>query len=173
MLAGVIVASYQARQSSRQQERERAAKERETTSQLVGRSSKLAGSFYFALQEHWRQKTTPAVWGEADGPKLDETYRAWASEAEVLEAELEVRYAAGSRAPADVWHQIRDLLTVRYFDLRDRASANLLQLNAKNEDRLHSGLSVQELRDQGTVLRTYRKAMDELGESLAKSHLTA
>ncbi len=49
-----------------------------------------------------------------------------------------------------------DLLTVRYFHLIGLATQNLLERNAGEE---HTGLTVEQLRDQSLLLKTYREKL--------------
>ena len=55
-----------------------------------------------------------------------------------------------SNDPKALWHETMDLLTVRDFHLIGLATENLLKRNAGEE---HTGLSVEQLRDMGLVLK--------------------
>jgi hypothetical protein len=145
--------------------------QREVRSEFVRRGSALAGTFYVKTQEHWRRKENPTIWGDPDGAALDASYGEWSADCEVMENELEFRYGHESE-PVILWHQARDLLTVRYFSLRDSASKGLREHNAKgHQDRLHSGLTADELQNIQLVLRTYHSTMSKLASELATAEV--
>jgi hypothetical protein len=185
--AALIVRRYQdraaAQQSELEHDRDLAAKDRdrervderarlEARAQFVSRTSELAGAFYFRTQQHWRSKQAPEVWGPPDVDELDAAYGDWASKSEVLENELRVRYGWEARPP-QLWHQVRDLLTVRYFALRDQSTPGLRRVNARGyRDKLHSGLSAEELTDIELVLDTYQQAIRALAVELTNAEIT-
>lgn len=152
---------------------------REGRAALLARASELSGRFYLRMQDHRRRQRDPQTYGAVDDSGLDAAYLTWAEGSEVLEFELGFRFGRGSE-PQELWHQVRDLLTVRYFWLRGRATEGLLRANASREGRVHSGLTVEELRtatadDAATVTRSapaqrileeYRSALDRLVEAL-------
>jgi hypothetical protein len=155
------------KEREREIELERA--KRQTKSQFVSQTSDLAGAFYFATQQYRRRKDSPDVWGEPDQDAIDSAYGEWARRSEILENELRVRYGWDS-PPVLLWHQVRDLLTVRYFHLRDHASPRLREINSKDyEGSLHSGLTAAELDNPNTILDTYHSAMRQLAVSLTDS----
>jgi hypothetical protein len=144
---------------------------RTTQYDFVTRTSELAGSFYFATQQYSRRKRDQQTWGQLNGPELDQLYTQWAANSEVLETELRIRYGR-EQGPAETWHQVRDLLTVRYFDLRDRNTEALRAVNALGKDgKKHSGLPVDDLNDMNLVLRTYSTAMSELAMHLQQDEI--
>jgi hypothetical protein len=71
----------------------------------------------------------------------------------------------------ELWHSTTDLLTVRYFQLIDLATDDLLRLNAKDDRRMHSGLSVDQLKDAKLVLDTYRTRLEEATNAVMKTPL--
>jgi len=167
---------------AREREREEATKARErelqieqskrdAKTELITRASNLAGSFYFLTQRFSRQKTEPKTWGQAKGPELDAAYVDWARQSEALEQVLGVRYGWDSEAQV-MWHQLRDLLTIRYFHLRGRNSDALRAANALTNENRHSGLSQDALADMDQVIPAIRSAMQAvarrlLGEDIA------
>jgi hypothetical protein len=185
--AGVIVWRFQANATQRAQnlERERSemAQQRQLAAELerdkralktncVNEVTASAGSFYFQTQRFWRQTGHPDIWGEPQPHQFDQAYVSWAPRAEAIESELGARYGWNSRAEA-LWHQVRDLLTIRYFDLRGRNSEGLRQNNCRTDEKLHSGLTADELLDRKTVLRTYHLAMQGLTQELISADITA
>ena len=70
-----------------------------------------------------------------------------------------------SSNPKALWHATMDLLTVRYFRLIALDTDNLLRANAGEE---HTGLSFEQLRDQGLVLKTYRETLIESAKTVLK-----
>jgi hypothetical protein len=187
-VAAFLVSRYQNRAEANRAElethREDAAKERERRLQIdeakrgaktrfVNRCSELGGSFYFSTQRYWRQKGTPEIWGPPEGGELDLAYVAWATSSEALEIELRSRYGWDADPPR-LWHQVRDLLTVRYFDLRDRNKLSLREKNEKRDDEFHSGLTAEQLEHEnmGLVLSTYRDAMRSLAKALLDSDIS-
>jgi hypothetical protein len=171
--AAIVVAWYQSRSAAAASKREREIDldhaKRDIKSHFVGATSDLAGTFYITTQQHWRKKSDPNGWGKPDGGELDSAYGQWASKSEVIENELRVRYG-WDNPPAVLWHQVRDLLRVRYFQLCDRASDELRRRNAKDfEDETHSGLTTEELASPKIVLSTYHDVMKALSWSLIHS----
>ena len=72
------------------------------------------------------------------------------------------------------WHQVRDLLTVRYFTLRDGDSPGIRKINSRGHDGLfHSGLTAEELKNQARLLRTFRETVDALCVSIGEGEILA
>ena len=61
-----------------------------------------------------------------------------------------------------------DLLTVRYFHLVGLTTENLLQTNSGKD---HTGLSVEQLRDQGLILKTYRQKLTDSAQVVLKERI--
>lgn len=139
---------------------------------FVTRVTESGGSFYFQTQRFLRQVGDPDVWGQPDPDALDEAYVSWAIRAESLEGDLRARFGWDSQ-PEILWHQVRDLLTVRYFDLRGRNTAGLRRKNCRTSDKLHSGLTESELEDRKAVLDAFHEAMRQLTDELLKAELAA
>lgn len=73
-----------------------------------------------------------------------------------------------SSDPKVLWHATIDLLTVRYFHLIGLTTDNLLRANAGEE---HTGLSVEQLRDQRLVLKTYREKLIATAQAVLKGSI--
>jgi hypothetical protein len=116
-----------------------------------------ASSLYIETQNFWRKKDVERVGSDElaqHRKELDQQYRASRVVGEVIERRLEAYFL--SNDPKALWHAAMDLLTVRYFHLIGLATDNLLERNAGDE---HTGLSVEQLRDQRLVLNTYREKL--------------
>jgi hypothetical protein len=61
-----------------------------------------------------------------------------------------------SDAPRQEWHRVQDLLTLRYFQLIDRATAKLYDSNKGPE---HSGLQPDQMTNPKNITDAYRTAM--------------
>ena len=125
--------------------------------QLIGQMTEAASSLYMATQHFWRKKDVEKTdAGELDlhRKELDDQYRASRVQGEVIERQLEAYFT--SREPLVFWHATMDLLTVRYFHLIGLATDNLLRMNAGDA---HTGLTVEQLKDQKLVLDTYREKL--------------
>jgi hypothetical protein len=174
--AALVVRYYQSRSDTSQRDRERSFQADEDARALkndfVNRTATLAGSFYFATQRFKRQQRDASTWGKPDDADLDSQYIRWATACAGLETELAARYGSGSNAELD-WHQVRDLLTVRYFDLRGKNSEGLKKLNAQTDERRHSGLTTAQLSDMDIVLDTFHEARRVLADELLSADLRA
>lgn len=194
--AGIVVwrsqerAAHRTREETRQREemdrnrdreRDAMARQRELDVELerekralrtafVARVTDSAGTFYFNTQHFFRQVEDPEVWGEPIPRDFDEVYLNWASGAELLERELGARFGWNSQAEI-LWHQVRDLLTVRYFDLRGRNTPGLRRKNCRTSDKFHSGLTETELGDRKIVLGAFHEAMRNLADELLNADL--
>lgn len=152
-----ITRKAQERRADHQLHEERIRTQNQLRLQLIGQMTETASSLYIATQNFWRKKHVEQVgddelaqyWAE-----LDQQYAASRVEGEVLERRLEAYFL--STDPKALWHATMDLLTVRYFYLIGLATEELLRRNAGAE---HTGLSVEQLRDQGLVLKTYREKL--------------
>ena len=143
----------------------------ELRNEPLERTSRLAQGMYTKCQ-HTRRVLRMAK-GEAREVALyflDETYLSFAPAAQALEFELGARYeftgpdAAASRDVSqgvwEGWHQIRDLLTVYYFNLRDDFPDAVLRRNSRGyDDGFDSGIDLQPLQPLGGVSSAMRKAI--------------
>src|SRR5215471_6658406 len=85
------------------------------------------------------------------------------------------------------WHQIRDLLTVYYFNLQGEFRDGVLARNTRGfQVRYHSGLDLSEFVDEGrsphpgdlsrmrrAIRRTYDEALSELAKAMLKDKIRA
>jgi hypothetical protein len=140
------------------------------------RAVQIAGAFYGETQRYWRKFDKPVDWGalsDDDKKGFDVAYAKFSLDADVFEQELASWYGWDSNVRL-TWHQIWDLLTVRYFDVRNRpkrATDGLVDANSKgHEDKYHSGLTAAELRDPKTLLDAYRKSLRRLHADLERPH---
>jgi hypothetical protein len=73
---------------------------------------------------------------------------------------LTAYFTGGETKAAENWHNVMDLLTVRYFHVIDLATPELLKNNAKGTDgKEHSGLDEEELKDDKNVIKAYPEAL--------------
>jgi hypothetical protein len=143
--------------------------------ELVQKMTETAGSWYLMTQHYWRAKDdvkkAPCDQELATAlrelrPQLDARYLESRTAGVVLESQLDGYFV--SSEPRRRWHQVTDLLTVRYFQLIDRANENLYGDNAGLD---HSGLKVEELRVPKILLRTYHGAVKEAVRSVFEGQL--
>jgi hypothetical protein len=133
---------------------------------LVGRMTEAAASLYLMTQHYWRAKAdlrkAPQDQGLASAlstlrPRLDTQYLGSRKAGEALESRLGGYFI--SAEPRMKWHQVMDLLTVRYFQLIDKDTEKLYE---DNEGSDHSGLTKSQMKnDRKLLLVTYRKALKE------------
>ncbi len=141
--------------------------------ELVTDMTKAAGSLYLVSQHYWRAKKdaeeNPSDKALSDAlhkrrQALDAKYLESRTSGEVLENRLEGYFI--SQEPREHWHQVMDLLTVRYFHLVGRATDKLYEANERKEDASHSGLSAAQLSDPKLVLKTYHEALKKAVRSV-------
>ena len=151
-----ITRKAQERRADSQSREERTRAENQLRFQLIGQMTETASSLYMATQYFWRKKVENISPDELDQRRkeLDEQYRASRVLGEVIERQLEAYFL--SNEPKVLWHATMDLLTVRYFNLIELMTDTLLEVNAGEE---HTGLTVEELRNQRLVLKTYREKL--------------
>jgi hypothetical protein len=165
LVAGGAALAVWAVQRSAADRRERFA----VVTDLLRQTSECAGEMYYATQMYRRQERHPTEWGDADDETLDKVYLGFGVTGEQIEWELRARYGPAS-LQQEMWHQVRDLLTIRYFMLKGRNTPGLRTVNAKDfENRNHSGLSDTELENPAMVLKTFRSTMDSLALALDES----
>jgi hypothetical protein len=152
-----ITRKAQERRADNQLQEERVRAQNQLRLQLIDQMTEAASSLYIETQNFWRKKDVEKVGSDElaqHRKELDQQYRASRVVGEVIERRLEA-YFLSNDAKA-LWHAAMDLLTVRYFHLIGLATDNLLERNAGGE---HTGLSVEQLRDQRLVLNTYREKL--------------
>jgi hypothetical protein len=167
ILGTLIVGAFASRLARKAQERreDHALRER-----LITQATEGPIALYLASQHYWRAKRDLSedqllpFRGELDKEYVD------ARAKNLLTRNLLKYHFQGSRA-AELAHQIDDLLTVRYFQLReeDGASHGLLAANAGPQ---HSGLSVKELKSPRRVLQAFHKALNDLAFAVGHDELT-
>ena len=133
---------------------------------IVGTMTETAASLYLMTQHYWRAKCDLRKAPHDEGfiaaltelrPRLDAQYLESRKAGEALESRLGGYFT--SPQPRMKWHQVMDLLTVRYFQLVDRDTQ---QLYKDNEGPDHSGLSIDQMRtERKLLLETYRKTLKE------------
>jgi hypothetical protein len=155
----------------------------ELRNDLLKRSTHLAQEMYTKCQ-HTRRVLRTAQGKEREEALyyLDSAYLEFATAGQPLEFELGARY--GFTDPGDVnsrdgangvwegWHQIRDLLTVYYFNLKAEYPGNVLERNARGyEGGFHSGLDLAQWNEDFSGMRrkiraTYEGALRRLVEAI-------
>lgn len=161
---GWITKQAQDRRAANEEREERLRVQHQLRVQLISEMAEAAGALYMATQRFWRKKERENVAkDELDRcrAELDAYYRDARIKGEVIERKLEAYFS--SVEPKALWHASMDLLTVRYFHLIGLATDELLRVNAGEE---HTGLTVDQLRDQGLVLKTYREKSREASEAV-------
>jgi hypothetical protein len=136
-----------ARRTQRQQEEHR------LRIQLLTEMVETSVALYLQTQQYWRvvkRETADERRRETMRDALDTQYQSTRRIGAALENRLAVLLVSPS--VVDLWHATIDLLTVRYFSLIDLATEELLRRNAKDEKTIHSGLSLEELKNPTVVL---------------------
>jgi hypothetical protein len=135
----------------------------EVQTRLLEQVSRTAQKMYVACQHTrriLRKDAANTVRGADALVALDNTYQEFSADAEVLETVIGARYGV-SWAPADQrtketpasesnsnafwrWHQIKDLLTAYYFNLKGSFPGDALERNMKgHRGKFHSGLDLK------------------------------
>ncbi len=173
LIVGTFVAwitrKAQERRAESQSREERTRAENQLRVQLIGQMTEASSSLYMATQHFWRKKKVEKVSpDELDRHRkeLDEQYRSSRVLGEVIERQLEAYFL--SDEPRLLWHATMDLLTVRYFNLIELMTDRLLKANAGKE---HTGLTVENLKNQGLVLKTYRKKLIGSAHAVLEGHM--
>ena len=145
-------------------QREEHARDDALRHELVAQMSASAAALYLLTQHYWRTKKhlhnhpddeAAEVALEGLRSRLDAEYLAQRAAGDALEHRLAGFF--DSDAPRREWHRVQDLLTLRYFQLVDRATVRLYE---DNEGPDHSGLRSEEMSDPKNITRAYRVAMD-------------
>jgi hypothetical protein len=157
-------------------------RERSTVARdLLRQTSECAGKMYYATQQYWKQEHHSKEWGKVDDKALEKAYLEFGVTGEQIEWELGARYGPASDQ-RETWHQVRDLLAIRYFTLKGKNDETIWEVNAKGyaeegaKPRDHSGLTEEELETDSKqerkksmlVLNTFKSAMDDLALALDK-----
>jgi hypothetical protein len=163
-LLAQITRKAQERRADNQLRENRIRAEHQLRIDLIGQMTQAGSALYMACQHYWRKKSREQTAPEALAvlrQELDKQYRDSRVAGEVLERKLEAYFE--STNPRALWHATMDLLTVRYFHLIELDKDSLLQANA---GALHSRLSLEQLRDQGLILKTYKETLLEASQAV-------
>lgn len=155
---GWITRKAQERRADSQLQEERIRAQYQLRLQLISQMTEAASGLYMATQNFWRKKVLEKVSDDElarHREELDQQYRASRVIGEVIERRLEAYFSSSD--PKALWHATMDLLTIRYFHLIGLTTENLLKRNAGEE---HTGLSVEQLKNQGLVLNAYRDKLN-------------
>ena len=161
LIVGTFVAwitrQAQERRADSQLREERIRSDNQLRLQLIAQMTDAASALYMTAQNYWRKKDRENVRGEElleHRRVLEKQYRESRIAGEVIERRLDAYFSTDE--PRLLWHGTMDLLTVRYFNLIDLMTDALLNDNAGEE---HSGLTVEQLRNQKLLLTTYREKL--------------
>ena len=152
----LVVGLFAARITDRVQLRRQ---DRSLREQLIVEMTQTASGLYIETQRYWRATQVESILPERVAElrvSLDERYLSAHVSGEALETRLRIYF--DSDRPRLLWHGVRDLMTVRYFQLIGLDTDLLLQRNAGPE---HSGLEVEQLRDAELLVATYRARLLE------------
>jgi len=134
---------------------------------LIKELAEVGASLYLATQHYQRlldSITPPATPTDHDRDSLDHEYLRARTQIDALEARL-VAYFIDER-PLRTWHSISDILSVRYFQLIGKADDTYL---AANSGPLHSGLTVDQLKDFKTVQDAYKDCSRRLPKEILEA----
>jgi hypothetical protein len=138
----------------------RKAQDRRRASQLRGdlisQMTRAASRLYFSLKEYSERKTLENVDDSELArlrSELDKQYQETRVDGEVLERRLDAYFV--SKEPSRLWHATMDLLRARYWQVIGRPE----NWQSSNAGREHSGLTIEELKDIGLVLKTYQEKL--------------
>lgn len=148
-----------------QRVREERARDDALRHELVGEMSDSAASLYLMTQHHWRARRF--VKDHADDqaaratlarlrPELDARYLQSRASGDAIEHRLSGFFVTD--APRQEWHRVQDLLTLRYFQLIDRATLKLYDSNKGPE---HSGLQPDQMTNPMNITAAYQVAMNK------------
>ena len=176
VLGGLAVGLYLRKQDAhRQSERNEAEARREAEKagteyrqSLAVEATEAAESLYLATQRYWRSGRRDAdSKARADAEATDEI-PTLSEERDVLDNQyarsrtlgeiigVKLQALDGHEETRRSWHAVMDLLTVRYFQVTDRATLGLRRANAGDD---HSGLDENQLASPALVLKAYRKRL--------------
>jgi hypothetical protein len=147
-----------------QRRREERGRDDALRHELVAEMSDSAASLYLMTQHYWRAKRflsdhaedqTAQATLERLRPELDARYLGSRTSGDAIEHRLSGFFVTD--APRQEWHRVQDLLTLRYFQLIDRATAKLYDTNKGPE---HSGLRPDQMTNPKNITDAYRVAME-------------
>ena len=198
VIGGIVTAAAANLQHDRQsadQKLERQREEFDKRAALLDRASRCAQKMFVRCQ-HVRRVQTDHKNNRRRLTEvralLDEAYLEFSAEAEALEMELGAWYGKCMAIPAEDeseqayvrWHQVRDLLTVYYFNLCGNFRRDVLKTNSVSDGELHSGLEFQsmvadpqdpqpdELREMRNEIRPiFNEALPKLANAILKDKL--
>lgn len=153
----------------------------------------------FVTGQHVRRMQSDSARAEGSSPMapdtlalLDDAYLQFSAEAAALQIELGARFGIRMSDEEDPgsgwaylrWHQISDLLTVYYFNLRGNFRRDVLKRNSKTAAELHAGLDFQSMvtdpqrptpQELSAMRRSIRKefavALPRLAQAIADDEL--
>lgn len=143
----------------------------EVREHLATEMTEAANSLYFALQAYWRaargtrlsdRKSSPELQDEQR--RLDEAYQSARIRGQTIERRLLIYYK--SQRPAQAWHRVFDLLTVRYFLLFEHEGRRRRAIRGRNAGPRHSGLNEAQLNQPAVLLQEIRMSIAEAVETL-------
>ncbi|QGN58862.1 hypothetical protein [Nostocoides sp. HKS02] len=146
-----------------QRTREERARDDALRHELVGEMSDSAASLYLMTQHYMRAKEfvennagdqAARTKLEQLRPELDSRYLQSRTSGDAIEHRLSGFFA--SDAPRQEWHRVQDLLSLRYFQLIERATPKLYEAN-KGPD--HSGLQPEQMTNPKNITNAYRVAI--------------
>lgn len=143
----------------------------EIRERLATEMTEAANSLYFALQSYWRAAREIRLSKRKDSPvlqdekrRLDEAYLSARIRGQIIERRLLIYYR--SKLPAQSWHRVFDLLTVRYFLLFEHEGQRRQSIRARNAGPRHSGLDESQLNQPTVLLREIRMSIAKAVEML-------
>jgi hypothetical protein len=144
---------------------------------LISGMTMTAGSLYMANANFFRiDPLAPSR--AAAREKLDEQYASARVSGTVLEQRLRAYFDRGRTSetdttrPAVIWHSTIDLLTVLYYKAIGSDTDELYRDNSKDYNaKFHSGLSTDELRDKGQVLKAYEERLAQATHSVLTARI--
>jgi len=95
---------------------------------------------------------------------LNEAYLTARIKGQAIERRLLVYYE--SKTPAQAWHRVFDLLSVRYFLLLEHEGHRRRDVRKRNAGPEHSGLDEKQLNQPSVLLRAIRTSIAEAVETL-------
>lgn len=165
LVGGVIVGGLANTLARRAQQRRA---QRELREQLVKEVTTVLAGLYMATQQFRRNVEDLKLPRESMHNMLTERYADARVRGTVLENQLEAYFKADE--PKTLFHQIMDLLTVRYFQLM--FSYVPYRENAKGyQGKKHSGLTEEELKDFRLIITTYLIVLPELCRAILREPL--
>jgi hypothetical protein len=166
-LIQLITNRAQNRRAKEDQKLEQRRSDNALRHELLSDMTEAASALYLAAQRYSRAKRDRSAQAQqelSDARKaLYEQYHKSRTLGEILESRLSAYFEVSE--PQETWHKVMDLLTVRYFRVIDRATPQIYEVNEKGfEGKEHSGLTVDQLKVDKTILDSYRAALKQATE---------